>query len=175
MRFADGIVITTTGLVGRQAIVALNRCSGKAKLAEALPDVERRKELSYDTALARLAKKVCPGCERPIDLSNTVDYCPLSVFASLIIAPPAAGTRVPSPVSATPAAAARTRAERLIQPSRVTTISAGGLACGARTGKFPARCRAANGHRRKARSATCAVSSRRAWAAMSSSPSRSCR
>jgi predicted RNA-binding Zn-ribbon protein involved in translation (DUF1610 family) len=42
-----------------------------------MPDLERRKELSYDTALARLAKKVCPGCERPVDLSNTaIDYCP---------------------------------------------------------------------------------------------------
>ena len=47
------------------------------KQAEALPDVERRRELSYDTALARLGKKVCPGCERPVDLTNTsIDYCP---------------------------------------------------------------------------------------------------
>jgi predicted RNA-binding Zn-ribbon protein involved in translation (DUF1610 family) len=75
VRYAVGIVITV--LVGRQAIVALNRYLEKQKLAEALPDVERRKELSYDTALARLAKNVCPGCERPVDLKNTaIDYCP---------------------------------------------------------------------------------------------------
>lgn len=75
VRYVVGIVITV--LVGRQAIVALNRYLEKQKLAEALPDVERRKELSYDTALARLAKKVCPGCERPVDLTNTaIDYCP---------------------------------------------------------------------------------------------------
>jgi predicted RNA-binding Zn-ribbon protein involved in translation (DUF1610 family) len=75
VRYVVGIVITV--LIGRQAIVALNRYLEKQKLAEAMPDVERRKELSYDTALARLAKKVCPGCERPVDLTNTaIDYCP---------------------------------------------------------------------------------------------------
>ncbi len=75
VRYAVGIVITV--LVGRQAIVALNRYLERQKLNEALPDVERRKELSYDTALARLAKNVCPGCERPVDLKNpAIDYCP---------------------------------------------------------------------------------------------------
>ncbi len=75
VRSIVGIIITV--LVGRYAIIALNRYLEKQKQAEALPDVERRKELSYDTALARLAKKVCPGCERPVDLSNTaIDYCP---------------------------------------------------------------------------------------------------
>ncbi len=75
VRYVVGIVITV--LVGRYAIVALNRYLERQRQAEALPDVERRKELSYDTALARLAKKVCPGCERPVDLSDTViDYCP---------------------------------------------------------------------------------------------------
>ncbi|OHC66396.1 MAG: serine endopeptidase [Rhodocyclales bacterium GWA2_65_19] len=75
VRYAVGIIITV--LVGRYAIVALNRYLEKQKQAEAMPDVERRKELSYDTALARLAKKVCPGCERPVDLTNiAIDYCP---------------------------------------------------------------------------------------------------
>ncbi|HQU79479.1 MAG TPA: serine endopeptidase [Azonexus sp.] len=75
VRYVVGIVITV--LVGRYAIIALNRYLERQKLAEALPDAERRKELSYDTALARLAKKVCPGCERPVDLTNTaIDYCP---------------------------------------------------------------------------------------------------
>lgn len=74
VRYIVGIVITV--LVGRYAIVALNRYLERQKQAEALPDAERRKELSYDTALARLAKKVCPGCERPVDLTNTaIDYC----------------------------------------------------------------------------------------------------
>jgi len=75
VRYVVGILITV--LVGRYAIVALNRYLERQKAAEAMPDVERRKELSYDTALARLAKKVCPGCERPVDLTNTaIDYCP---------------------------------------------------------------------------------------------------
>ena len=75
VRYIVGIVITA--LVGRYAILALNRYLEKQKLAEALPDVERRKELSYDTALARLAKKVCPGCERAVDLTNvSIDFCP---------------------------------------------------------------------------------------------------
>jgi hypothetical protein len=75
VRYVVGILITV--LVGRYAIVALNNYLEKQKQAEALPDAERRKDLSYDTALARLAKKVCPGCERPVDLTNTaIDYCP---------------------------------------------------------------------------------------------------
>ena len=75
VRYVVGIVVTA--LVGRYAILALNRYLEKQKLAEALPDVERRKELSYDTALARLAKKVCPGCERAVDLTNvSIDFCP---------------------------------------------------------------------------------------------------
>lgn len=75
VRYAVGIVITV--LVGRQAILALNRYLERQKQAETLPDIERRRELSYDTALARLGKKVCPGCERPVDLTNTaIDYCP---------------------------------------------------------------------------------------------------
>lgn len=75
IRSVVGIVVTV--LVGRYAIVALNRYLEKQKQAEALPDVERRKELSYDTALARLGKKVCPGCERAVDLSDpAIDYCP---------------------------------------------------------------------------------------------------
>lgn len=75
IRYSVGIVLTV--LVGRYAILALNRYLERQKQAEALPDVERRKELSYDVALARLGKKVCPGCERSVDLANTaIDYCP---------------------------------------------------------------------------------------------------
>ena len=75
VRYVVGIVITV--LVGRQAIVSLNRYLEKQKLAEQLPDAQRREELSYDTALTRLSKGVCPGCERPVDLKNTaIDFCP---------------------------------------------------------------------------------------------------
>jgi hypothetical protein len=75
VRYVVGIVLTV--LVGRYAIVALNRYLARQKLAEEQPDTVRRNELSYDTALARLAKGVCPGCERPVDLKNAeIDFCP---------------------------------------------------------------------------------------------------
>ena len=49
----------------------------RQKQAEQMPDAQRREELSYDTALTRLAKGVCPGCERPVDLKNEkIDFCP---------------------------------------------------------------------------------------------------
>lgn len=75
VRYVVGIVVTV--LVGRQAIVSLNRYLEKQRLAEQLPDAQRREELSYDTALTRLSKSVCPGCERTVDLKNTeIDFCP---------------------------------------------------------------------------------------------------
>jgi hypothetical protein len=75
VRYIVGIGITV--LVGRYAILALNRYLEKQKLAEALPDAQRREELSYDVALARLSKGVCPGCERAVDLKDkTNDFCP---------------------------------------------------------------------------------------------------
>lgn len=75
VRYTVGIVLTF--LIGRQAIVALNRYLEEQKKAEALPDARRRQELAYDVALARLAKGVCPGCERAVDLKNEkIDFCP---------------------------------------------------------------------------------------------------
>jgi hypothetical protein len=75
VRYIVGIVVTV--LVGRYAILALGRYLERQRLAEQLPDRERRKELSYDVALARLAKNVCPGCERPVDLKDgKTDFCP---------------------------------------------------------------------------------------------------
>ncbi len=75
VRYVVGIVITA--LVGRYAIVALNRYLERQKQTEALPDAQRREELSYDVALARLTKGVCPGCERTVDLKDTsIDFCP---------------------------------------------------------------------------------------------------
>ncbi len=75
VRYVVGIGLTA--LIGRYAIVALNRYLERQKLAEAMPDQERRQELNYDVALARLAKSVCPGCERPVDLKNEkIDFCP---------------------------------------------------------------------------------------------------
>lgn len=75
VRYIVGVIVTV--VVGRQAIVALNRYLEKQRLAELLPAAQRREEMSYDTAITRLAKGVCPGCERALDLKNTtMDFCP---------------------------------------------------------------------------------------------------
>lgn len=72
-----GVGLLITVLVGRYTIVSLNRYLAQQKVAEQMPDQIRREELDYDTALTRLTKAVCPGCERPIDLQNMAnDFCP---------------------------------------------------------------------------------------------------
>ena len=90
VRYVVGIGITV--LVGRYAILALNRYLERQKLAEAMPDAQRREELSYDVALARLAKNV-PWLRAPVDLKNeTIDFCPTAALACLTgaaSAPPA--------------------------------------------------------------------------------------
>ncbi|WUR11667.1 serine endopeptidase [[Empedobacter] haloabium] len=77
VRYVVGILITV--LVGRQAILSLQRYLERQRAAEALPDNQRRESLSldYDAALTRMGKGVCPGCERPVDLKDpALDYCP---------------------------------------------------------------------------------------------------
>ena len=75
VRYIVGIIVTV--VVGRYAIAALQAYLARQKESEALPDVQRRQILRYDTALARLAKCVCPGCERPVDLKDEkTDFCP---------------------------------------------------------------------------------------------------
>ncbi|MEH3022089.1 MAG: zinc ribbon domain-containing protein [Pseudomonas oryzihabitans] len=75
VRYLVGILLTVLG--GRYAIRALQDHRARLALKEAQPDTVRREELHYDTALARLAKGVCPGCERPVDLKDAaIDFCP---------------------------------------------------------------------------------------------------
>jgi len=75
VRYVVGIVVTV--VVGRHAILSLQRYLARQKQSEALPDAERRQTMRYDLALARLGKSVCPGCERAVDLKDTaIDYCP---------------------------------------------------------------------------------------------------
>ena len=78
-----GIVVTV--VAGRYAIQALQRYRERQAQAEALPDAQRRQELDYDLAQARLTKGVCPGCERSVDLKDgQTDFCPhcgLCLFA----------------------------------------------------------------------------------------------
>lgn len=75
VRYAVGIVLTV--LIGRWAIVALQRYLERQRQAEALPASERRTQMTYDKAWTHLSKGVCPGCERPVDLKDGVtDFCP---------------------------------------------------------------------------------------------------
>ncbi len=74
VRYIVGIILTF--LVGRQAILALNRFLEKQRLAEQKSEEERRHELSYDVAMARISKGVCPGCERPVDMKDaSANHC----------------------------------------------------------------------------------------------------
>lgn len=75
VRYIVGIALT--GLIGRQAIVSLQRYLARQRVQEALPEAQRRGTLRYDVAVARLNKGLCPGCERSVDLKNQlVDFCP---------------------------------------------------------------------------------------------------
>ena len=75
VRYIVGIIITV--FAGRYAIASLQAYLERQKLAEALPEVQRRETLSYDTAISHLSKSVCPGCERSVDLKDgKTDFCP---------------------------------------------------------------------------------------------------
>ncbi len=73
--YTVGLIVT--GLIGRYCIIWLNQYLAQQKLIEQQPDKVRRDELSYDVALGRIAKGICPGCERPVDLKSADNsYCP---------------------------------------------------------------------------------------------------
>ncbi|GJD76089.1 zinc ribbon domain-containing protein [Methylobacterium goesingense] len=75
VQYGVGIIVTLLG--GRAVINALQAYNERQKADEARPDAERRTEIATDQALLRLAKKACPGCERPIDLANPeTNFCP---------------------------------------------------------------------------------------------------
>ncbi|GJD30577.1 hypothetical protein PMNALOAF_1824 [Methylobacterium adhaesivum] len=72
-----GVGALATLIFGRAAINAIHIYNERQKAAELRPHEERRTEIATDRALQRLAKKVCPGCERPIDLANpAANFCP---------------------------------------------------------------------------------------------------
>jgi hypothetical protein len=82
VRYIVGIVLT--GVIGHYAIKALQRYLERQRAQEAAPDVQRREQLDYDLAQARIAKSVCPGCERAYDMKNEANnfcaHCGLCVF-----------------------------------------------------------------------------------------------
>ena len=72
-----GVGVIVTLVAGRAAINALHSYRERQREAETRPSEERRTEIATEIALQRLAKKVCPGCERPIDLADpSTNFCP---------------------------------------------------------------------------------------------------
>jgi len=82
VQYGVGAIVTL--VAGRAGINALHAYRQRQAEVEAKPDAERRTEIVTDEALARLAKKVCPGCERGIALddpaTNFCPHCGLGVF-----------------------------------------------------------------------------------------------
>ncbi len=75
VRYAVGILVTV--VVGRYAILSLQRYLDRQRAAEALPDAQRRQSLRYDKVMGQLGNGACPGCERPVDLKDaSLDFCP---------------------------------------------------------------------------------------------------
>lgn len=82
LRYLVGIGLTVWG--GNYAIGALRRYLDTQKAAEQRPEEERRKDLGYEMAQMRLARRICPACERPLDVAdpsaNFCMHCGLLVF-----------------------------------------------------------------------------------------------
>jgi len=74
IRYIVGII--GTFFVGQYSIKALQNYLEKQKQAEAMPSAQIKEKLNYELAHQRLARAICPGCERPIDLKDTTrNYC----------------------------------------------------------------------------------------------------
>ena len=74
LRYLVGIALTVWG--GNYAIAALRRYLDAQKAAEQRPEEERRKDLGYEMAQMRLSRRICPACERPIDVTDpTANFC----------------------------------------------------------------------------------------------------
>jgi hypothetical protein len=82
VRYLVGILLT--GVIGHYAIRALQRYLERQREVERQPDSARRQMLDYDVAQSRLAKKICPGCERPVSTDdpqrNFCMHCGICLF-----------------------------------------------------------------------------------------------
>lgn len=74
IRYLVGIVVTF--FIGHYSIKALQKYLENQKKAESMPSTELKEKLNYDLAHQRLARSICPGCERPIDLKDPArNFC----------------------------------------------------------------------------------------------------
>ncbi|WP_323123361.1 serine endopeptidase [Burkholderia alba] len=82
VRYIVGIVATVAA--GQYAIRALSRYLERQRQEEQRPDQSRRESIEAVTAYARIDKKICPGCERPLDTAdphrNFCPHCGIGVF-----------------------------------------------------------------------------------------------
>lgn len=75
VRYMVGIIVTI--FVGRYAIIAMEKYLARKKAEEALSINERQSQMNYDQAQAKIAKDICPSCERKLDFKNPeLDFCP---------------------------------------------------------------------------------------------------
>lgn len=75
VRYLVGIVITI--FVGRYAIIAMEKYLSRKRAEEALSISERQSQMNYDQAQAKIAKDICPSCERKLDFKHPdLDFCP---------------------------------------------------------------------------------------------------
>lgn len=74
VRYLVGIVVTV--LVGRYAIVGMQRYLERQRVAEAQSEVVRRQSLSYEHAIKSTNAGVCPGCERGFKVQDgEINFC----------------------------------------------------------------------------------------------------
>ncbi len=82
VRYAIGIVATV--LVGRYAIVAMQRYLERQRVAEQQSEAVRRHALSYEHAIKSVSAGVCPGCERGFRVhdgeTNFCMHCGMKLF-----------------------------------------------------------------------------------------------
>ena len=75
VRYCVGIILTI--VVGRYAIIAMNKYLERKKAEESLSTNVRQSQMNYDQAQAKITKNICPSCERKLNFAQPdLDFCP---------------------------------------------------------------------------------------------------